>query len=76
MENFANSLMNDQQKEALLDALHGRQPFGTFRNRLNCYGVQNQYFMFKMLAFCRIAKKWCDEKHVAYEVKSKGLHIG
>jgi PhzF family phenazine biosynthesis protein len=76
MENFANSLMNDQQKEALLDALHGRQPFGTFRNRLNCYGVQNQYFMFKMLAFCRIAKKWCDEKHVSYEVKSKGLHIG
>ena len=76
MENFANSLMNAQQKKALLDALHGRQPFGTFRNRLNCYGVQNQYFMFKMLAFCRIAKKWCDEKHIAYRVKSKRLHIG
>ena len=69
MERFAEASPDERKSEALLYALHGRKPYRHFKDRINDFGIADEYYAFRLLAFCDIAKEWCEENEIPYRSK-------
>ena len=67
MEQFADSIENEDLRRDLLDAIHGRGAFRYFRDTIDRYGMRDVWFDYKALALEKIAIEWLDEKGIKYE---------
>ena len=47
-----------RRREELLDAIHGRGAFRSFRSAIRRLDVEDEWFRFRKLAFEEIAKDW------------------
>jgi len=76
MEEFAYATQNPRYQEKLLCVLRGRKPYRNFKDEINYLGISESYYAWRLIALCKIAKNWCEENEVPYEIKTEGLNIG
>jgi hypothetical protein len=58
MERFSSSQASAARREELLDAIHGRGAFRSFRSAIRRLGIEDDWSRFRHLAFEEIAKDW------------------
>jgi hypothetical protein len=58
MERFSSDQRSAARREELLDAIHGRGAFRSFRSAIRRLDVEDEWFRFRKLAFEEIAKDW------------------
>jgi hypothetical protein len=58
MEPFSSSQASAARCEELLDAIHGRGAFRSFRSAIRRLSIEDDWFRFRHLAFEEIAKDW------------------
>jgi len=69
MESFADATPDAAKREKLFRALNGRKPFRNFKDTLNYTGLDEVYYAFRFLSFIKIAKEWCEENDIPYQVR-------
>ena len=62
MEWFAEEKGNT----VLMQALHGRQPYRTFKDRRIDLNLDQEYYAFRTKACGEIAREWCRENGIPY----------
>jgi len=58
MERFSSNQASAARCEELLDSIHGRGAFRSFRRAIRRLGIEDDWFRFRHLAFEEIAKDW------------------
>jgi len=58
MERFSSSQASNACREELLDAIHGRGAFRSFRSAIRRLHIEDDWFRFRRSAFEEIAKDW------------------
>lgn len=69
MEQFAEATPDRRKQTELFQALHGKRPFRHFKDELNYYGLREDYYAFRFLAFIEIARDWCENFGIPYRMK-------
>jgi len=75
MEEFAYATPKPRYQEKLLRVLRGRKPYRNFKDEINCLGISESYYAWRLIALCKKAKNWCEENEVPYEIRTEGLNI-
>ena len=75
MEEFAYATPNQRYQEKLLRVLRGRKPYRNFKDEINYLGISESYYAWRLIAFFKKAKNWCEENEVPYEIRTEGLNI-
>ena len=75
MEEFAYATPNQRYQEKLLHVLRGRKPYRNFKDEINCLGISETYYAWRLITLCKKAKNWCEENEVPYEIRTEGLNI-
>jgi arsenate reductase-like glutaredoxin family protein len=75
MEEFAYATPNPRYQEKLLRVLRGRKPYRNFKDEINCLGISESYYAWRLITLCKKAKIWCEENEVPYEIITEGLNI-
>lgn len=66
MERFAQSLENEDDRDTLLEGLHGRGAFRRFERRIEGLGVREQWYKFRGNALAEIAIEFLEAKGIPY----------
>jgi len=67
MERFGQARPSAQQREELLDSLHGRGAFRMFKSAIRRLEVEDEWYRFRDSAFEEIAKHWLESSGIPYE---------
>ena len=70
MEDFAYATPNQKYQEKLLHILRGRKPYRNFKDEINYLGIAETYYAYRILAFCRMAKEWCERNEIPFNTKN------
>ena len=73
MEEFVNSIRNDNQRATLEMAISGRGAFRRFKDTVIRFGIEKKWYAFRDKEYLRVAREWCEENNVAYERSGAGL---
>lgn len=68
MENFVGSLSDARKQECLFRPLNGRKPYRRFKDAIMDAGVCESYYAFRRQAFLEIARVWCEDHGIPYQV--------
>ena len=66
MQNFAQSLSDDAQSNALFNVLTRRKPFRNFKNKVYDLGIEQQWYDYRDARFLEIARNWCIDNALEY----------
>jgi hypothetical protein len=66
MQRFAQSLEDDNDRDTLLDAIHGGGAFGRFKRATERLGVREQWYKFRSNALAKIAIEFLEENGIPY----------
>ena len=66
MNDFSHSIADDDVREQLLRAIHGRGAFRYFKDLVFQHGIRDEWYEFKLQALERIAADWLDARGVAF----------
>ena len=69
MEQFAEAVPDRRKQAELFRALRGKRPFRRFKDELNYFGLTEAYYAFRFLAFIEIARDWCEDLGIPYQMK-------
>ena len=69
MEQFAEATPDRRKQAELFRALQGKRPFRHFKDELNYFGLTEAYYAFRFLAFIEIARDWCEDLGIPYQMK-------
>lgn len=67
MEDFCGSIENDRISNALYDSINGRGAFRRFKDAIERYRVEHQWYAFREEALRKIAIRWCEDNELKYE---------
>jgi hypothetical protein len=67
MREFAESLKKGQQRDALLQAIHGSGAFRYFKDTVYRFGIEKAWSAFRTEALRDIAREWCEEHKIEWE---------
>lgn len=73
IENFAYVTPNHKHQEKLTYALNGRKPYRNFKDKINYLGIADDYYAYRLLAFCKMAKEWCEHNRIPFNTKIEDL---
>ena len=73
MEDFAYAAPNQKYQEKLLYVLHGRKPYRHFKDEIINLGIDDVYYAYRTLEFCKIAKEWCERYEIPFNTKIDDL---
>lgn len=73
MEDFSYATPNQKYQEKLLHVLRGRKPYRNFKEEINYLGIADAYYAYRLLAFCRMAKEWCERYEIPFNTKNDDL---
>lgn len=68
MENFIYSLTNDDHINRLNYAISGRGAFRMFKAECDNLGLIQKWYDFRENEYLELAKKWCAEHEIEYEI--------
>jgi len=66
MERFCFSIKNRAISEALSDAIKGKGAFPRFKENVQRYKIEDEWYKFREEAIKQIAVEWCRSKHIEY----------
>ena len=66
MERFSSGQASAAVREELLDAIHGRGAFRSFRSASRRLHIEDEWFRFRRLAFEDIAKDWLSAHDISF----------
>lgn len=66
MEKFCLSIKNDKISNALYSAIKGRGAFSRFKASIGRYGIEDDWYNFRVLALRNIAIEWCEDNEIIY----------
>jgi len=66
MRKFSCSVADDEQRDELLDAIHGRGAFRMFRASIGRLGLESDWYAFRDEALARIAIDWLEVNGVPF----------
>jgi hypothetical protein len=66
MENFVWTLSDGEMRNHLENAIHGKGAFRRFKNSINDYGIQQDWYDFLNDTYKQIARNWCKENGIRY----------
>ncbi len=66
MERFSSSQACAAWRDELLDAIHGRGAFRSFRSAIRRLGIEDDWFRFRQSEFEAIAKDWLKAHDVSF----------
>lgn len=69
MEEFIEQLSDDAMQNRLERAIRGRGAFRYFKDTLDELGIRERWYAFKKEALVQLAKVWCDEEEIVYQLK-------
>ena len=71
MENFADHVQNQRKADMLFRALNGRKSFRHFKDTIITLGLDEAYYAFRFLSFCKVAARWCQDNEIPYVYRDK-----
>jgi Uncharacterised protein family (UPF0158) len=66
MERFCLSIDDEDMRDDLCDAIRGRGAFRRFKDRMQVYGMAEEWYRYRDEALREIAKAWCEEHGITY----------
>ena len=66
MERFCLSVDDEDVRDDLCDAIRGRGAFRRFKDRMQRYGMAEEWYRYRDAALREIAMAWCEEHRIAY----------
>ncbi len=72
MEDFCESLSDQQAGKQILGAMRGRGVFRRFRVAVERAGVVDEWYQYRNERFTQFVMEWLDEKGIPYAKDSKG----
>src|SRR5262247_814323 len=66
MERFCLSVDDEDMRNDLCDAIRGRGAFRRFKDRMQLYGMAEEWYRYRDAALREIAIAWCEEHRVSY----------
>jgi Uncharacterised protein family (UPF0158) len=66
MERFCLSIDDEDMREDLCDAIRGRGAFRRFKDRMQLYGMAEEWYRYRDAALQEIAMAWCAAHGIAY----------
>lgn len=70
MKDFCYSVQDEEIRNSLLNAIHGRGAFRMFKDHIRRFGVLDDWYKFRAEAFRRKAIRWCERNGIEYTEKS------
>jgi Uncharacterised protein family (UPF0158) len=67
MEQFSEDVGDDDLREELLAAIHGKGAFRYFKDTVQRYDLEKDWYEFRDGALREIAVGWCDAHRIAWE---------
>lgn len=67
MRDFCETITHPHHRETLLDSIHGKGAFRHFKDTLYRFGIEEQWYRFRIEALRRIAKEWLTDNELAYQ---------
>lgn len=69
MKQFCLSVDDKNISQSLMDAIHGRGAFRYFKDSIQRYGIDDQWYKFRGDAIKKIAIEWCETNDIEYTEK-------
>jgi hypothetical protein len=66
MERFCLSVDDEDMRDDLCDAIRGRGAFRRFKDRMQLYGMAEEWYQYRDAALREIAMAWCEAHGIAY----------
>jgi hypothetical protein len=66
MERFCLSIDDEDMRDALCDAIRGRGAFRRFKDRMQVYGMAEEWYRYRDEALREIARAWCEAHDIPY----------
>jgi len=66
MERFSLSADDEDMRDDLCDAIRGRGAFRRFKDRMQLYGLADDWYRYRDEALREIAIAWCEEHGIPY----------
>ena len=66
MERFCLSVDDEDMRDDLCDAIRGRGAFRRFKDRMQLYGMAEEWYRYRDAALREIAVAWCKEHGIPY----------
>ena len=66
MERFCLSVDDEDMRDDLCDAIRGRGAFRRFKDRMQLYGMAEEWYRYRDAALREIAMAWCEEHGIPY----------
>jgi hypothetical protein len=66
MERFCLSVDDDDLRDDLCDAIRGRGAFRRFKDRVQAYGIAEDWYRYRNAALREIAVAWCEAHGLRY----------
>ena len=66
MERFCLSVDDDDLRDDLCDAIRGRGAFRRFKDRMQSYGMAEEWYRYRDAALREIAMAWCEAHGIPY----------
>ena len=66
MERFCLSVDDEDMRDDLCDAIRGRGAFRRFKDRMQLYGMAEEWYRYRDEALREIAVAWCEEHGIPY----------
>jgi len=64
MESFSLEMEDDEIREKLMRAIHGRGAFRNFKDTIHDYGIQDQWYEYRRQAMKSFFIKWCADNEL------------
>ena len=66
MERFCVSVDDEDMREDLCDAIRGRGAFRRFKDKVQVYGMAEEWYRYRDNALREMAMAWCEAHGIAY----------
>ena len=66
MERFCLSVDDEDMRDDLCNAIRGRGAFRRFKDRMQLYGMAEEWYQYRDEALREIAMAWCEEHGIPY----------
>ena len=76
MESFAESVQDSSKSGRLFRALRGRKPYRHFKDEIIYLNLDQAYYTFRSCAFMEIAREWCENYDLPYQLRSEKTSCG
>lgn len=67
IERFCGTVADTQARDQLVESIHGKGAFRLFRNTLERFGLQEEWYTYRRFAFEQIAREWLEANSIQYE---------